>query len=538
MPKPHAILNVCLVGACIALATGCRAVRSIDQLDSRVGTVIERASVQEFPEAPPEKAALELYQSFETTDKPVQVDLRAALLLAARHSRSYQYNRETLYRSALSLISASHGWDTNVSNSLATVLGRDFSVPETSLTGDANVGFSQRFLSGATLTTKLAFDSIRYIAGDRRVSLSTLASATLTQPLLAGSNREAVRESLTQSERNLIYALRTFVRQRKSLLISVADAYYGVLSAQDSLEVARQNLANLERARKRSEAMAEAGRVPQFQVDQARQQELSASASLISRQESFQSARDSLKQALGLPLDAVIEVDRSELEKLANATLPDPPMTLDEALAYAMEHRLDHATTRDQLEDAERAVRIAADDLRARLDLTIYADAASPTDDHLRAIAWDDGYASAALDAELPLDKTDEYIDYKRALIDEERQKRQVAESRDTIFADLRSVWRRLTSSRQDIAIQRLSVQLAEQRIDNTELLFEAGRINIRELLDAREDLINARNSYTEAIVTYRMNWLRLLYQLEQLPTEPETLWSPALATGTEADTP
>jgi hypothetical protein len=29
--------------------------------------------------------------------------------------------------------------------------------------------------------------------------------------------------------------------------------------------------------------------------------------------------------------------------------------------------------------------------------------------------------------------------------------------------------------------------------------------------------------------VNHRLSWLRLLYQLEQLPTEPGSLWSPAL---------
>ncbi|MBT7166428.1 MAG: TolC family protein [Victivallales bacterium] len=534
------MVRVLLASTVTLLAvTGCGTVRSLEQLDDRVHEVVRRAAEQEFGEVPPERAALNVYRTFESPgEEAVKLDLRSALLLAARHSRDYQSDRETLYRSALSLLKTSHSWDTNVSNALSSVLGRNLDVPETSLTGDASIGLSQRFLSGATLTTRLAFDSIRYIAGDRRVNLSTLASASLVQPLLSGRGPEVARESLTQAERNLIYALRSFVRQRKGLLIDVADAYYNVLSAQDGLEIARQNLANLTLSRERSEALAEAGTVPQFQVDQARQRELSANASVVSRQESFQAAKDSLKRVLGLPLEARIEVDRAELKKLADAKLPDPPMTLDESRDHALAHRLDHATVRDRLEDTQRATRIAADDLRARLDLTLAANASSPTDDHLRAIVWDEGYLSAGVNAELPFDKTDEYIDYKNALISEERQKRQVAKDRDDITAGLRNVWRRLASSRKDIDIQRLSVKLAEKRVDNTKMLFEFGRINIREQLDARDDLINARNRYTEVIVEYRMNWLSLLYQLELLPTEPDTLWSPALAAGTEPATP
>jgi len=523
----------------LLVGTGCRTVRSLDQLDERVHAPIQAASLQEFGDVPPERAALDVYQRFDHPGtEPLTVDLRSALQLAARHSRTYQNDRETLYRSALALLQTSHQWDANVSNALSSVLRRDLDAPDTSLTGDANVTVSQKFLSGATLTTRLAFNSIRYVAGDRHVDLSTLASASLVQPLLGGRGPEIARESLTQAERNLIYALRTFVRQRKSLLISVADAYYNVLSAQDSMEIARQNYEALKQSRERSEAMAKAGRVPQFQVDQAQQQELTASASLVSRQESFQSARDSLKQVLGLPLDMQIDVDRADLQKLADAELPAPPMTGEAARDYALAHRLDLTTQQDQLADAKRASHIAADNLRARLDLTLSGNASSPTDSQLRAIAWDQGSYAVGVDAELPFDKTDEFIAYKRALIEEARQERAVDERIDTITADLRSVWRGLASSRQNITIQRVSVELAERRIDNMVLLFEDGPINIRDLLDARNDLISTRNQYTAAIVDYRMNWLRLLYQLEQLPAEPDTLWSPALATGNPPATP
>lgn len=480
---------------------------------------------------PPERAALDIYRRFEMTgDEPVRVDLQSALLLAARHSRSYQTSRETLYRSALALLQTSHLWDANVSNSLRSTLARDLGAGETSLSGDAGFSLQQRFLSGANLTMRLAFDSVRYLAGDRRVDLGTLASANLVQPLLAGRGPDIARENLTQAERNLIYALRTFVRQRKSLLIDVANGYYRALSAQDAMEIARQNHETLTSSRERSEAMAEAGRVPQFQVDQARQQELTAHASYVARQEAFQTAQDQLKRLLGLPLDINLEADRADLQRLAEAALPEPPMTLAEAREHALAKRLDHATRIDQLEDAKRASRIAADRLRARLDLVLAGHARSPRDNRLRNIAWNDGTYTVGLDAELPFDKTEEYIAYQRALIDVQRQTRAVDESADDIAAELRSVRRGLAAARQNIDIQQRSLQLAELRIENTELLFEAGRVNIRELLDAQNDLISARNQYIAAVVDYRMNWLRLLYLLEELPTDPDTLWSPALA--------
>jgi len=182
------------------------------------------------------------------------------------------------------------------------------------------------------------------------------------------------------------------------------------------------------------------------------------------------------------------------------------------------------------LADAQRHTRIAADAVRARLDLKVSANAASPTDDHLRAIALDKGTYAVGLDGELPLDRTDELVAYRNALIAEAQKERAVGQGHDEIIADLRSVWRGLKSSEQSYQIQRLSVDLARKRVESTELLFQAGRVDIREVLDARDALISAENAMTVALVGHRMTWLRLMYQLEQLPTEPDTLWSPALS--------
>ena len=101
--------------------------------------------------------------------------------------------------------------------------------------------------------------------------------------------------------------------------------------------------------------------------------------------------------------------------------------------------------------------------------------------------------------------------------------------AKDSITNELRSSWRSLNSYGQTCAIQKVSVELSEKRVESTQLLFEGGRINIRELLDAQDDLASARNALTQALVNHRISWLKLLYQLGQLPVSAENLWSEQL---------
>ena len=514
---------------------GCSTAKRLDKVDRRALGFIETAQERKLAADQHVNPRLDAYRPFAgDASGVIHVNLRKALDLASVHSREYQSARETLYETALALVVAAHEWDWNITNTWNGVLGRDFEVPETTLTGTGSMGFTHRFLSGAKLTTTLAVDSLRYLSGDHSVDISSLAGITLTQPLLSGYGPLVSRESLTQAERNLIYALRTFVRAKKKLLITIAERYYGVLSARDSLDIARQNYKNLTLSRKRSEAMAQSGRVPNFQVDQARQKELSAKSSVVLREEDYQSSKDELKRALGLPLSVELEAEHGDLERLAAADLPQPSMPFKDACDYALAHRLDFATVNGRLADAERQVLIHLDALRPKLDLVLAGRAGSPADGHLRRLEFEKGRYSAGLNAELPLDITNDLVAYRLALIAEDRQRRAVSIERDRIVADLRAVWRRLASARQNYEIQQLSVTLAEKRVESTELLFQAGRVNIREVLDARDSLIIARNAVTLALVNHRISWLQLLDQLEMLSTEPGSLWSPALKLATK----
>ncbi len=523
---------IALVAVVLLIAgSGCRTAARLERLEQGVQRYLERAYATGFDGRAAEPLSLERYHEPTPEQYPEQlnVDLKQSLALAARHNRDYQASKETLYLSALSLWTEAHNFEWNPAASLGALWSSDRQAGTRDADGDADFGLSRRFAGGARFSLSLALAALRSLAGDGDNSLSSALGMTLTQPLMAGRGRLVARESLTQAERNLLYAWRTYSRSRKSLLLNVATDYYQALSAYDSLEVARRNADNLRAARERSEDLALAGRLPSVQLDQARQDELRAQATLVSAQQRLDSQLDSLKTSLGLPLQVRLEADRRDFERLAAAGLPAPPLSFEQALQGALQTRLDFATDRDRLADADRAVRIAADDLRATLDLKIAANASSPGGPQLQLFRVGDGFYTASLAADLPLDKTFELAAFRRAEIARARQARQVAASRDAITARLRADWRDLNSGAENYRIQKLSVELARRRIESSEILLEAGRVNMRDLLEARDSLINAENSLTQALVNHRLTWLRLLFDMEALPVEPDSLWSPAL---------
>ncbi len=536
----HIITPLLLIFLLAGLFSSCSTPKRLAKMEDRAAQLLDQAQTQELAGDENEQFLLDEYQNYPLPEQPEQVEelrlnLRDSLAMAAKYSREYQGSKETLYLSSLSLLAESNQWDWNPVNNFNALWGVNQNPSSSTLSTDSGLGLRKRFFSGARFSANIGLQILRYLSGDRTVSLSSIANVSLTQPLLAGRGADIVREPLTQAERNLVYALRNYIRAREALLINVAERYYAVLNAKESLEIGKSTYDSVASSLERSEAMADAGRVDPFQVDQARQKVLTAESNLVSLEESYQSAIDQLKSVLGIPLDIGLEADAEDLQRLTEQKLPNPPMNFNEAVQIALEQRLDYASVRERLEDARRQVRIAEDALGPVLDLVLGGKAKSDTSNSLQLMKFGDSDYSAGLNMELPLERTNELVQYKRRLIAEQQQEREIVKARDNIIGDLRNVWRQLRSYEQSYQIQKVSVTLSEKRVESTQLLFEGGRVDIRELLDAQDDLSNAKNSLTRSLVNHRISWLKLLYQLGQLPIDPGSLWSEQLELVSEA---
>ena len=73
--------------------------------------------------------------------------------------------------------------------------------------------------------------------------------------------------------------------------------------------------------------------------------------------------------------------------------------------------------------------------------------------------------------------------------------------------------------------IQRQAVKLAERRVDSTGLLLQAGRAEMRDVLEAQSALLSAQNSLISALVSYRLNELELQRDLGVLNVTVDGTW-------------
>lgn len=507
-------------------------------------------------------------------DQPVNLSLMAALQVAARNSPEYQTQKESIFRAALDLdlerFAFRNTFSGYVSALSSTDRGGDATV--SGIEGSAGAGWSKKLMSGADLSAALAVDLAKLLTSGGSSSFGIGADLSISIPLMRGSGRHIVTEALTQAERNVIYAIYEFERFRHNFIVGVAQRYLSVLQQMDELGNAEENYRSLITSARRSRRLAQAGRLPEIQVDQAVQNELRARNRWILSQQELKRRLDSFKNAIGVPPDARIEVDPDELAQvrapadkaaerilertgiaaevpqadaaieLAPPTGDDAgPMEIDEARAIrlALENRLDLRAASGAVYDAQRKVVVAADGLRAELTLLGFANmgerrSIESATSRNATYRFDKGYYSALLSLDLPFERTPERNAYRERFIDLERVVRDFQALEDQIKLDIKDELRVLLTSRETLKIQAKAVVVARKRVKSSTLFLEAGRAQIRDLLEAQEALFTAKNALTSAAISYRIAELRIRSDMGLLEAGEDTLWraTPPPSTG------
>ncbi len=479
---------------------------------------------------------------------PLVLTLDDALRIGAAHSRNYQSNKESVFSSALSLDLEADAFRNSFAGALSALFSSDNSVDPAArqITGEGNATLTRKLKAGATLTTGLAFDLAKLLTANKDSSFGISADASITIPLLRGAGRAIATEPLTQAERNLVYAIRRFELYKQDFAVRLASDYLSVLQQLQAVHDASSNLERVRDAGERARRLADAGRLPGIQVDQAQQDVLRAESRLNAVQQSYESRLDSFKVTLGLPTDSRVKLVEEELAALgrassaaaseavtnsAAAVVEAPPIGEPQALALAFTNRFDFQTAVDSVADAERGLLLIRDALRAGLTLKANA-ATSDRTESLNSgdisglsLRSDRSRYGVGLGYDAPWHRTAERNNYREGLIALDRSRRDLEEMEDRIKLEIRDGLRGLAETRESCRIQALAVALARTRVASTEIYLQAGRAEIRDVLEAQDALVSAQDALTGAIVNRRLAELNLQRSLGVLQVNPEGLW-------------
>jgi len=469
------------------------------------------------------------------------ISLNAALDLAFQHSKDYQTQKERLYLEALALtfdryrytptFSAGGGgdyvWDAEDQFviDMQDLTGATPISSSESIVATSTLGARYLLKSGGAIALNLTNNFTRFLTGDVSEFSTGALIGSITQPLLRDFGSDIETEALLQAERDLLYQLRDFTRFRKEFAVQVASRYYVVLLAR---ETANNNYAGLlanNLSLEREQAFQAEGLTTLLEVGRLEQSALQADLRWARAITSYKRGLDDFKILIGLNAEDNIVLDDNEMVLIAETGMDSPDVDLEQAIAMAVQTRLDLYTQLDQVQDAARRIKLAANDLDVTLDLNFLVSVPSAIDGSYGELEFENAVYSVGLDFDLPLDNKAARNNYRRALIDYDLATRGYVLALDAVKIDVLRTWREMNEARKSYEISLRAVEINERRVEEAELRAELGLGDIQDTVDSQNDLTSSRTELTSSIVGHNIAKLEFWRDVGLLYVDDNGQW-------------
>jgi outer membrane protein TolC len=464
---------------------------------------------------------------------PLPLTLPQTVAIATTYNRQYNTEKDNLYLTALDFTEIRHVYEPMPFFGGEAGYRKDGRNDEgTGLF--TRYGFNELLATGTQVGVDVGLGFLDIATGDMRSGFSSIFTAVVSQPLLRGAGRKIALENLTQGQQNVLYQIRTFNRFRKSFVTSIVTQYYEVLGLYDRQLNACDYYVELAKICDSLEKRAKSGRIERYEFEQAEQDRLIALANYVKARKDYEGALDDFKMRLSVSPKTQLQLDRNELAIFKQGNLGVFSLSEDEAITIALNQRLDLANAADIVIDAERKVDLAADAIRAELNLIGYVGVQKPERTVFGANPGElartrDRYQLSA-ELDLPIDRLFEKNNYRRALIELMQRQRYHQELTDTVVLEVRRSYRDLKEAHFRYEIERKNFSVARARTNHTLSLLQYDRASTRDVLDAQEDLLDAKDAETSALVDYLVAGIEFLRDTGTMKIKPDGMWEETIS--------
>jgi outer membrane protein len=314
----------------------------------------------------------------------------------------------------------------------------------------------------------------------------------LTQPLIKVGNIYAYRESGYLVEQ----AEAQYAQARQDLMLRVAQAYFGVIVAQDAIAAADAQVAALEEQLEQVTRGYKLGTHALTDIDDTKSRLGSARSQRVSAKNDLESADAALEKVTGKPLE--------DLAVLQSTLIPPPPSPAD-SRTWMEQARNNHPLVRAQhaaVEAARQEIRKNRSDHLPTLDLVANLGSnysshslTTPDDYSTRATQHEVGlqltvpiYAGGAVNSKV----TEAIANMYKAEADMEAASRQAATDAQQAFAGV-------TNGLAQIEALNVAVESGQSAVKGNRVGYRLGiRINV-DVLNAEQQLFTAQRDLSKA---------------------------------------
>lgn len=369
-----------------------------------------------------------------------------------------------------------------------------FSISQPILATDGTVSLSNTF----------GFQSYSLNNNEAKNTFSNNVQLRFDQPIFTYNRTKMNTKEL---ELDLENSLLNYALQKLNVERMVSQYYYQVYQKQQSLTISKEEMANQEKSHEIIKNKVDAGLSAREELWQAELNLANARSSVFNAQVALENAKDQLRQAVGLDLDAPVEI-------LANTEVKTVTVDQKDAIDYALKQRLELRQQQISIENSQfNLIKTSANnEFKGNVSLAVglFGDNKSvgniyesPTDNEQVSLSfeiplWDWGQRKSSIKAaEASLQISE--LDFENEKID--------------IVFNIRQTYRNL----QNLVYQ---IEIAEKSVENAQLTYqlnlekyENGDLTSMDLSLYQNQLSSKKNELTNALINYKLELLNLKIQ-------------------------
>ena len=347
-------------------------------------------------------------------------------------------------------------------------------------------------------------DASNKTSGGKNTSFNHNLSLRLEQPLFT-YNRTKMQ--LKELEYALENAKLSYAMQELNIEKNVTTQFYSVYQKQKDLNTARDEYHNQKQNYDIIKNKVEAGLVAREELYQAEVNLATSESSVYSAEIDYENSKDNFKLLLGISLDEDIMV-------LPNTDIVTVNVNSDDATKYALEQRMELRQKQITLEqDVFNIIRAKAEnEFKGNLSARIAMDALSGKVKNLYDNPTDNEQIGISLTIPI-FDWGAKKAKVKSSQLAMESNQIDMDEEKKNITIGVRQICRNLPILIRQIEIKKKSIENAEHSYEINLEKYRHGTLTGMELQQYQTQLTNAKQAYTNAVISYKLEVLNLKIQ-------------------------
>lgn len=343
------------------------------------------------------------------------------------------------------------------------------------------------------------------------------ATVQISQPLFRQFGPLVQNEPIVSANETLLAARRAWERDRSALVVRVVELYEGLIYLHQQIASDEAFASRMEKLWALAGAREQQGKTSRTEVLRMDLQRGEASSRLEAERSQLDIQFQEFADLLGEPLDVAFRL-------MPPALLNLEVETADRALAVALSERPDYAQALQDIETGDRRLQLARRNLLPDVTLSARQTTFGEGEEWSDAGRLDQEDWFVGLSADMNMNLRGARLAVARSGVDADAR-RQVAEIvRHRLAVEVNSGLATYRRTRSELRLAERNRELASNRAELAQALFEAGRASGDSVSDAETDRIRAELSELAARREASLSAYRLLHILGTLVPAPREI--------------